>query len=254
MNYWSCLLVGDYGTGKTTAASTAPKPILFLDVDNKLHKMENLRPLLRSKAILQWPIVERLSEFGLTRLATMDPKPGTKVTVAKPKGYTTLAGMVEKLEESKCVVDGVKYETVVLDSYTSVDEHVRRLLMAVNGSNTMTKPLFGALLTNFEELNNTLLRLPANIIFICHESPDKDDLTGKITIKPLIWGSMHNKIGKDFEEVYAMLKTFKGGEPKYEMLTIGDSMRAGRTSRNIPARVEPNFQRIYGGDYGKIKG
>ena len=245
MNYFNCLLVGDYGSGKTTAASTAPSPVLFLDVDNKLHRMENMQDKIKDGRVVQVGIDEPLSTFGLTRLATMDAKPGQKTVVQRPKGYLKLAGIIEQLQKDKCMYNGKKMETIVLDSYTSLDEHIRRLLMAVNNVNTMTLPLFGTLLSNFEELNNTLLRLPANIIFICHEKVDKDELTGRISYRPLIHGSMSNKIGKDFEEVYTMIKTVKGNEAKYEMLTLGDGMRTCRTSRNLSSKVMPNFNEIY---------
>ena len=247
MNYFNCLLIGDWGTGKTTAASTAPKPVLYLDADNKLHKMANLREKLKKGELIQWTIDEPLSTMGLRRLATTDQKPGTKMAVQRPKGYMNLVEMIEKLVADKCIVDGKKVGTVVLDSYTTVDEHIRRLLMAVNGTATMTLPLYGTLLSNFEELNNTLLRLPCNVILICHEKVDKDELTGKISIRPLISGQMSQKIGKDFEEVYAMVKTVRGDKVTYEMNTVGDSMRSCRTSHNIGAKVVPDFSVIYKG-------
>ena len=95
--YFSCLLIGPPGAGKTTAASTAPKPILYLDMDNKMHKMVNLREKLSSKDIVQWTIDVPLAEISLTRLATIDPKPGAKVTFKRPKGYLELAGKIDKL-------------------------------------------------------------------------------------------------------------------------------------------------------------
>ena len=251
MNYFSCLLIGDWGSGKTTAASTAPGPVLYLDTDNKLHKMVNLRPKMESNHLIQWSMDVPLSTMGLRRLATTDMKPGTKLSVQRPLGYMNLVEMIEKLVENKCIIEHkgkeVKVETVVLDSYTTMDEHIRRLLMAVNGTSTMTLPLYGALLSNFEEINNTLLRLPANVIFICHEKADKDELTGKITFKPLISGGMASKIGKDFEEVYAMRKLIKGSKVEYVMDTVGSSMIACRTSRKLDPIVHPNFTEIYGG-------
>lgn len=249
MNYFSCLLVGDWGSGKTTAASTAPGPILYLDTDNKLHKMVNLRPKLESGQIIQWAITEPLSTMGLKRLATADMKPGKKMNVQRPLGYMNLVEKIERLVEDNCVVDyegkRVKVNTVVLDSYTTMDEHIRRLLMAVNGTATMTLPLYGALLSNYEEVNNTLLRLPANVIFICHKKVVKDELTGRISYTPLVNGQMANKIGKDFEEVYSMEKKITGTKVEYVMNTVGSSMMACRTSRKLEANVVPNFAEIY---------
>ena len=246
MNYFSCLLIGPPGVGKTTASLTAPKPILTLDIDNKLHKMSNAQELLASGDVVQWPIKSPLSEMTLSQLARIDPKPGTKLAQKRPRGYEELATMIDKLVESKCVVDGVKFSTIVLDSYSSMWEHLKRLLLAANGITTMSPALYGTALTNFEILNNTLLRLPANIIFICHEKVDKDELTGKISYLPLIDGQMKDKIGKDFEEVYYMEKKVVSGVAKYEMLTVGSSTKSCRTSRELGPRVEPNFEVIYG--------
>lgn len=246
MRYFSCLLIGSPGAGKTTAASTAPSPVLFLDTDNKLHKMANLEQKIDKGDVVQWAIDDPLSKTSLGDLAKMDAKPGTKSISQMPTGYIHLADMIDKLVASQCIVDGKKIETIVLDSYTSTNEHLKRLLMQVNQSATMTLPLYGTILTNFETLNNTLLRLPANIIFICHQKADKDELTGEISYAPLIDGQMSVKIGKDFEEVYYMEKKVIGDKATYEMLTIGNTMKPCRTSRILPARVQPDFGVIYG--------
>jgi hypothetical protein len=252
MSYFSCLLIGQPGAGKSTAAATAPGPVLFLDIDNKLHKMFNMQDKLKSGEVIQWPLEEHLTETTMSRLANMskdEVKPGGSMVVPRPKGYIKLAEMIDKLVDSKCVIEvkgkQVKIETIVLDSYTSMAEHLKRLLMAVNQTSTMTLPLYGTQLSNFETLNNTLLSLPANVIFIAHQKADKDELTGEISFKPLIEGQMAEKIGKDFEEVYFMEKRVQGDGAKYEMMTVGSSMKPCRTSRLLPSRVQPNFKEIY---------
>ncbi len=260
-NDFSCILVGDWGSGKSTMAATAPKPILFLDVDNKLHKMGNLKALVDKGEIIQWSITEKLSTMNLARLAGTKLEEGKdKFPTPKPKGYQQLSDMIDKLtagvKEDKTTGDKwieiehngkqVRISTVVLDSYTTVNEHIRYLILAANGAMAMSQPLWGVLLRNFETLNSTLLSLPANIIFICHERWDKDELSGRIEVKPLIEGQMSSKIGKDFEEVYFMKRQIVGKEVKFSCHPWGDSMRQGRTSRALPIEVDPDFSKIYG--------
>jgi len=245
MNYFSCLLIGNWGTGKTTAAATAPGPVLFIDVDNKLEKMENLKEKRDSGEVLSWHTDKPLTQRSLRELASAKFKQGGKTVQPIPKGYQEIADFITKLEETGCVYGGKKIETVVLDSYTTLTEHIKRLMMAVNSTQTMTMPLYGLLLQNYETINNTLLRLPANVIVVCHEKLNKDELNGSISYQPLIEGQMANKIGVYFEEVYYMKKSTTGGDAKYEMLTVGDSMRSCRTSRKLDAKVEPDFSKIY---------
>lgn len=247
MTYFSALLIGPPGAGKTTAACTAPGPILVLDMDQKIAKMSNIQDRVQSKQIVSWTPNERLFQGKLSSFVTGATNPQAKYTQQRAQGYLKLAEMIDKLEEGKCVIDGVKFETIVLDTFTSTEEHQKRLLMSANGVATISQPLWGTMLTNNENLVSALLSLNkyANVIVIAHEQAVKDELTGMITYTPLIGGQMKEKIGKDFEEVYYLEKKVSGDKATYEMLTVGSSMKACRTSRDLPARVEPNFGKIY---------
>lgn len=243
---FSVLLVSPPGSGKTTAASTAPEPVLFLDMDNKLHKMENVQSKLAAGKILQWTPNARLFKGKLASFVQGATNPLAKFVQQRAKGYMNLAEAIDQLEESGCIYNGVKVNTVVLDSFTSVEEHLKRLLMSANGVATISQPLWGTVLTNYENLLNSLLNLKdVNLIVIAHQKPNKDELTGIISYTPLISGQMKDKIGKDFEEVYYLEKTVKNNQAVYEMLTIGSAQKPCRTSRVLGARIEPDFSKIY---------
>ena len=245
---FSTLLVGPPGAGKTTAAATASKfgPVLFLDMDNKIHKMENLQGEIAGKKIYQWIPEERLFKGKLGSFVTGATNPQAKFVQQRAKGYQKLAERIDELEANSCMHEGVKMATIVLDSFTSVEEHLKRLLMSANGVSTISLPLYGTVLTNYENLLSCILNLKGvNIIIIAHQRPTKDDLTGVISYTPLISGQMKDKIGKDFEEVYYLEKTVKTGVAKYEMLTVGSAQKPCRTSRILEARVEPDFGKIY---------
>ena len=242
---FSVLLVGAPGSGKTTASSTAPGPVLYLDMDNKLHKMSNLQEKLKSGQVVQWAPESRLFSGKLSSFVMNATNPQAKFTQQRAKGYLELAEVIDELEAKDCTYSGVHFKTVVLDSFTSVEEHLKRLLMSANGVATISQPLWGTVLTNYENLLNSLLNLKANVIIIAHEKPTKDELTGTVTYTPLISGQMKDKIGKDFEEVYYLEKSVKNNMATYEMLTIGSSTKPCRTSRILGARVEPNFQKLY---------
>ena len=207
--------------------------------------MVNIKSLLDSKQVIQWAINDSLYSPGIKQFAEGAVKAQSKFTQPRPKGYVQLATYIDKLKESKCVIDGVKIATVVLDSYTTMSEHLRRYLLACNDTTSLTLPMYGTVMSNYEILNNELLDLPCNKIFICHEMWEKDDVSGRISCKPMIEGQMRDKIGKDFEEIYFMEKKIVGTTAKYVMNTLGDSMRSCRTTRVLASEVEPDFCKIY---------
>lgn len=246
---FSCLLIGPPGSGKSTAASTAPGPVLFLDMDQKVAKMNNIKSKVESGQVLTWTPEERLFTGSLASTIQQGTNPQAKYTQQRAMGYIKLGQIIDELEVSKCIYKEKQLGTVVLDTFTSTEEHQKRLLMSANGVATISQPLWGTILTNNENLISALLSLNkyVNVIVIAHEQAIKDELTGAITYTPLIGGQMKEKIGKDFEEVYFLEKRVSGDKAAYEMLTVGNSMKSCRTTRDLPAKVEPDFSKIYGG-------
>lgn len=252
---FSTLLIGEPGSGKTVAACTAPGPVGVIDVDYKLHKMELIANKLRNPLnpkgkVIQIPIDFALNKGKLGASANIKHEQGGNFTQQIPQGYNKIAEIITEIEKTGGIWQGVKLGTLVIDSYTSTQEHLKRLLIAANGKATMTKPLYGVFLTNLEDLNNSLIRLPINVIIIAHQRVNKDEDTGRLSIEPMVEGQMASKLGKEFEEIYFMQKSISGignaAVAKYEMMTVGDSLRTtARTSRKLPALVEPDFCKIY---------
>jgi hypothetical protein len=243
MNF-SALLVGPPGSGKTTASLTAPGKKLVLDMDNKLHKMANVADKIKSGEVVQWKPEGRLFSGKLASFVASATNSQAKFAQQRATGYMELAEVIDQLEKD-CIFNQTRFDVVVLDSFTSVEEHLKRLLMSANGVATISQPLWGTVLTNYENLLNSLLNLPCSVIVIAHQKPNKDELTGVITYTPLISGQMKDKIGKDFEEVYYLEKTVRNNLAVYEMLTVGDSTKPCRTSRVLDAKIKPDFSEIF---------
>jgi len=211
MKNFSCLLIGPPGCGKTTAAATAPSPVLFLDMDQKVSKMTNLSQKLTKGDILIWTPEEKLFSGKFSSFVSNATNPQAKYVQQRAMGYIKLAEIIDSLEQNKCIYNGVKVATIVLDTMTSTEEHLKRLLMSANGAVTISQPLWGTILINYENLINALMSLKdVNIIVLAHEQTVRDELTGSVTYTPLIGGQMKEKIGKDFEEVYYLEKKISG--------------------------------------------
>ena len=174
---YNVLLICPPSSCKTTASSTAHSPIFYLDMDNKLHKMANLKDKLANGTIVQWAPASRLFSGKLSTFVSSATNPQAKFVQQRAKGYMELAEVVDELEAKDCTYNGKKFSTIVLDSFTSVEEHLKRLLMSANGVATISQPLWGTVLTNYENLLNSLLNLKANIIIIAHQKPTTKKLT-----------------------------------------------------------------------------
>ena len=233
------------GKGKSTLASTMTNlgyKVLFIDVDQKIEKMHHLKPLIEAGKIQVRPITAKLTETDLKQRIT---KP--QIAFAKqPKGYIEFCDIISELEQ--LASNGEKHEcdVLVIDSLTSLIEHLDRLISQIQKKDHFTFDEWDILLTNLEEMMYTLLRLQSifkHVIVTCHIQPVTNESTGVVEAwLPSIKGSMRNKIGKYFDEMYVMdCITGKDGKSTYQVLTKGTGKYEARTSRTLPTWAPADF-------------
>lgn len=224
------LIYGKPGTGKTTlACSLANKyKTLLIDVDNKARFMNNLIPLIQKQNLIIKPIAEKLTASSL-RDRIVNPKVSI---IKRPQGYLQICDAITELEKQE-----PQYDVIILDSLTSTQEHMKRLIMSIQGKDHFTFEEWGIVLANMEELIVTLNYLNEkykHVILIAHEMMERDELTGKIEILPFVEGQMRHKIGKYFTEVfYTFVETPKGQKPLYKMMTTSSERIMARTTLSI---------------------
>ena len=242
-------IYGRPGTGKTTLPSTLCKmghKVLYIDVDQKVAKMVNLRKLLDSGDIQVRTIEAKLTEVNL-RHRILTPK---TALIKQPKGYLEFCDIITEFEKMIDNNESHACSVLVVDSLTSLLEHLFRLILHLQKKEHFTFDEWGILLTNLEEFFYTMLRLQklfTHVIITAHEQTEIDEDTGRITaILPQIQGSMRNKVGKYFEEVYyTTVTTSKAGPPKYMVTTKPIDKCIARTSRDIGTTEEADFAILF---------
>jgi len=92
-----------------------------------------------------------------------------------------------------------------------------------------------------EKSLRSIMNLPCDVVFICHDDAVKDEMSGALSRLPLLTGKLSKRIPLLFSEMYfaRVNRTSKGGE--YIWQTVADSQVAAR-SRNASiakVKVEP---------------
>lgn len=272
----SIMLIGPPGSGKTTmAVTTATRlPVHVLDLDRKVAEMRSLAPLIERGDCTYWeldePLVEETIADRLSRLAKNErPK-------SAPQGWTALSKLVKRLDDEEVAK---KAGTIVIDSYTRMADHAKRMILYVDehGTSTLSPRNYGSLLSLMEESTTILIdyarRAGKDIIFTVHErvseipsentrirkTTDKSgaivrEMLGTMTMKmhPSIDGSFSAKAGSYFTEVYRlyvdMVEEDGESKPKWFCQVLPDALYDLRTSYDVKGRAvwPPDFGVIWG--------
>lgn len=243
----SIVLYGPPGTGKTTMACTMTKlglKVLLYDADQKAEKMMNIRSLIDNGQVRVITPTATLVEGSLKDRILTPKAPPRK----QPQGYLEFVAFVSELQ-ADATKEPEKYLNTVLvvDSATTLFSHMRRLILQVQGRGAMEIQDWGIILSNLEELFSVLFSLPfKHVILIAHDQTERDELIGKVEIKPLIDGQMKNKVGLYVEEMYYMSPEITKDKAVYQILTkpVGRVTQA-RTSRNLKTYEPADFGVIF---------
>jgi len=242
------LTYGKPGTSKTTLAATFTKlghKVLFLDVDQKIKSMVNLQGLIESGDIKVIPIEAKLTESTLKqRILT------PQLAIAKrPLGYLEFCDRISEIEASIKAGEPQEYQVLVVDSLTSLLEHLFRLIMSMSKKVKFEFDEWAIVLSNLEDFFYSMMALQPtfrHVNIIAHEQAIYDEDSGRLLdILPAIQGSMRNKVGKYFEEVYHTSVKTSGKGVEYIVTTKPVGKCIARTSRDLETTVPADFSLIF---------
>jgi hypothetical protein len=210
------LVYGGSGTGKTTFASTFPKPFFF-DFDGGMLSV-------RGKDVEYESYVDK--------------------SMLCPDAYNRFSSQLDNM--SSALAGGhLPFQTVVLDSITTLQEAMLRDIQKTNktlGKQT-TLQEWGILVGKMEDILYRITSLNVHMVAIAHEQIIQDELTSEIVVLPLIVGKkLPDRIALWFDEVYhARVDRGIGGRPSYQVMTVADRKYKAKSRLNCFDVVETGF-------------
>jgi len=133
------------------------------------------------------------------------------------------------------------YDTVVLDSVTTMQEYKMDRILQLSGKKTATQYEWMLLINDLRDLFMRLTKLSKNVVVIAHEQMVQDGITGEIMVMPVIYGKkLPAQLPLWFDEVYHFGATKdKEGYPLYYFDTVAQDKYMGKSRLNVlPPRIE----------------
>jgi hypothetical protein len=232
----SVLVYGPIGTFKTRFAATFPEPILFFDFDGRLLSTIDLA---RKKKIDRIPLLEWREG---------DPLSG------EPQAFNYALVQTGRLRELVEKGESCPYKTIVYDSLTTC---VERAIDAVKYINQIPhdiplqrrRDLFNDVYQLVLMLVNQSLAIGeygVNVIWTAHEEMFKEELMGRIIVRPLFGGDKtRNRVPLRFKEIYhSGVEVGDAGRPAPYLETCATEMVEARSSFKLPSRINPDFEEL----------
>lgn len=285
----SIILYGPGGSGKTTLAATMADlgyHPFFIDADRKIRNMINLQPYIQAKNLSWWSPSARLSDSSMLKMVqgiTSD-KFGLKGlhSQKRPKGYENIIEIIDDLQNLTPEQINEKHKlqiplptdpgkiVPIIDSYTRIQEHQKKLLLHIRTSSKMSWDEWNALLIMGEDLFENFYSLQdpevygtehfGHCITIVHQMDTEikldDKVIGHIT-EPLIQGSMRDKAVTYVEEMYYLegSSANKHQPTSYTVITspVG-TIKHARTSRELPTLLKnTSFVELFAGETYQLR-
>jgi len=206
------LVVGDFGSGKSSFFSTFPTPGYVFDFDQHAEGYQG-----KDFDYSQYPF--------------------------SPLGWTQFEKDFREVE--KAVKEG-KYKTVICDSTTSFTDLAMERALQLDPKREHDGPIWNV---HYQIVKNLVapklrrfLTLPCNVLIAAHLKVTTDSKTGAILkIDPLLTGDLSEKIPGYFKEVYyASAKTIQG-KTVFKLQTVTKGFYKARSVISGIERKLPDF-------------
>jgi len=206
------LVVGDFGSGKSSFFSTFPTPGFVFDFDQHAEGYEG-------------------KNFDYAQYQF------------NPLGWTEFER--DFIEVEKAVKEG-KYKTVVCDSTTSLTDLAMERALQLDPKRVNNGPAWNV---HYQIVKNLVapklrkfLTLPCNVLVSAHLKVTTDADTGAIVkIDPLLTGDLSEKIPGYFKEVYYSKATTVQGVTKFSLQTVTKGFFKARSVISGVKRKLPDF-------------
>ena len=142
----------------------------------------------------------------------------------RPSCYKAFLNKFRTLQEALSVGDGnFPYETLVVDSMTTLQESMMREIQGTNRTLAKNPTIaeWGMLINNLQDILYKLTSLDCHVVVTAQEQIIQDDLTSEVMVLPLISGKkLPDRLPLWFDEVYhTRVERGTGGVAKYEIMT-----------------------------------
>lgn len=235
------LVFGAPGAGKSWFAGTWPKPIIVdADRGNAVWRNKEFRALYPNARIFY-------EEFG-------DPLGEDGVFESAKAFWNMLSWLNDHMKD---------YDTVVLDSLTSIGEMAMHVGLEVNKASGKSKTLnraskghnllvptmadYGAEMAAVEQLLDKVLELNKNVLVIAHERAEITDSGAVVRVEPLITGArLRSKIARWFDEVWYMeARGVKGRKTRTLQTDSDNRVKSAKSRYALPVEIEnPTYEGI----------
>lgn len=245
------LISGEYKTGKTISACTFPKPLLLIDYDDGMESVNNAKGKDGKLIISDKDEITQVKFFKntvndlsfKTDMKGMTAPAHTKASIDLISSYNKI---IKEIDDTG-MYQNKKYETIVIDSLTTMFRIWKEAIMAMNNISALRIPDYGTLETvlygQFIPSLKTLLltNKVKYIILVDHTDTERDEITGAISEFPIGPSkNMGKNMGIAFDEIYR--QRIEGDKYIWRTRKTGFFMAGSRL--NVPDGIEANFNNL----------